>query len=444
MSRQQPDFFRQPARLQAYLDGLTQAAGHADRVVPIENYTKGLMLPIERKSVEPMAARLAPGNVRQMHQSLHHIVADAAWSDDALLKQVRRQVLPAMTRKHALAAWIVDDTGFPKKGSLSVGVTRQYCGQLGKQENCRVAVSVSLATEQASIPATYRLYLPKIWASDPERRKQAGVPEEIRFQTKPEIALGQIRSLLYEDVPRGVVLADAAYGNDNGFREGLEALELSYAVGIQSTTTVWPPEIVPLPPQPQGKMGRPPRLLRRDKQHQPLSAKELALCLSATDLRPVSWREGTRGRMRSRFAALRVRVAHRDYWRSEPHPEQWLLIEWPKTEKEPTKYWLSNLPASIALRKLVAIAKLRWRIERDYEELKQELGLGHFEGRNWRGFHHHATLSIAAYGFLVLEQCLFSPSGNSQPIRAADIQLRLPRVQPDYTPRGATGTDRTA
>jgi len=333
MSRQQPDFFRQPARLQAYLDGLTQAAGHADRVVPIENYTKGLMLPIERKSVEPMAARLAPGNVRQMHQSLHHIVADAPWSDDALLKQVRRQVLPAMTRKHAIAAWIVDDTGFPKKGSHSVGVTRQYCGQLGKQDNCRVAVSVSLATEAASLPAAYRLYLPEIWTSDPERRKQAGVPKEIRFQTKPEIALGQIRSLVAEGVPHGVVLADAAYGNDNGFREGLEALELSYAVGIQSTTTVWPPEIAPLPPQPQGKMGRPPRLLRRDKQHQPLSAKELALCLSATDLRPVSWREGTRGRMRSRFAALRVRVAHRDYWRSEPHPEQWLLIEWPKTKR---------------------------------------------------------------------------------------------------------------
>jgi SRSO17 transposase len=315
---------------------------------------------------------------------------------------------------------------------------------LGKQDNCRAAVSVSLATEAASLPAAYRLYLPEIWTSDPERRKQAGVPKEIRFQTKPEIALGQIRSLVAEGVPHGVVLADAAYGNDNGFREGLEALELSYAVGIQSTTTVWPPEIAPLPPQPQGKMGRPPRLLRRDKQHQSLSAKELALCLSATDLRPVSWREGTRGRMRSRFAALRVRVAHRDYWRSEPHPELWLLIEWPTTEPEPTKYWLSNLPASIALRKLVAIAKLRWRIERDYEELKQELGLGHFEGRNWRGFHHHATLSIAAYGFLVLEQCLFPPSSNSQTIRAADIQLRLPRVQPHYTPRGATGTDRTA
>jgi SRSO17 transposase len=444
MSRHQPDFSRQPERLQAYLDGLTQAAGHADRVVPIENYTKGLMLPIERKSVEPMAARLAPGNVRQMHQSLHHIVAAAAWSDDALLKQIRRQALPAMTKKHALAAWIVDDTGFPKKGSHSVGVTRQYCGQLGKQENCRVAVSVSLATEQASIPVTYQLYLPEIWANDPQRRKQAGVPKEIRFQTKPDIALGHIRSLVNADVPRGVVLAAAAYGNDNGFREGLASLTLSYAVGIQSSTSIWPPGTVPLPPQPQGKMGRPPRLLRRDKHHQPLTAKELALCLSATDLRRVSWREGTRGTMRSRFAALRVRVAHRDYWRNEPHPEQWLLIEWPATDKEPTKYWLSNLPASISLRKLVAIAKLRWRIERDYEELKQELGLGHFEGRNWRGFHHHATLSIAAYGFLVLERCLFPPSGNSRSLQAADIHFHLPCAQPGYTPRGATGTDRTA
>jgi SRSO17 transposase len=422
MSLRQLDFSPQAERLQAYLEGLTGAAGHADRRVPIENYTKGLMLPIERKSIEPMAARLAPGNVRQMHQSLHHVVADAAWSDDALLKQVRSQVLPAMTRKHALAAWIVDDTGFPKKGTHSVGVARQYCGQLGKQDNCRVAVSVSLATEEASIPAAYRLYLPELWANDKERRQEAGVPKEISFQTKPDIALGQIRSLVNEDVPRGVVLADAAYGDDSGFREGLVSLGLCYAVGIKSSTTLWPPGIMPLSPR----------------------SKDLALCQSTTDLRKVSWREGTRGMMRSRFAAVRVRVAHRDYWRKEPHPEQWLLIEWPTGEKEPTKYWLSNLNASITLRKLVAITKLRWRIERDYEELKQELGLGHFEGRNWRGFHHHATLSIAAYGFLVLERCLFPPSANSQPVEAESIQVQIPPMQSDYTPRGATRKNRTA
>ena len=444
MSLRQVEFSRQADRLQAYLESLTEAAGHADRRVPMENYTKGLMLPIERKSVEPMAARLAPGNVRQMHQSLHHVVAEAAWNDDTVLRQVRGRVLPAMTRKHALAAWIVDDTGFPKKGTHSVGVARQYCGQLGKQDNCRVAVSVSLATEEASIPAAYQLYLPEAWANDKQRRKQAGVPQEISFQTKPDIALAQIRSLVNEDVPRGVVLADAAYGDDSGFREGLVSLELCYAVGIKSTTTLWPPGIVPLPPRPKGKMGRPPRLLRRDKQHQPLTAKELALCLSATDLRRVSWREGTNGMMHSRFAALRVRAAHRDYWRKEPHPEQWLLIEWPKTEKEPIKYWLSNLSPAITLRKLVAIAKLRWRIERDYEELKQELGLGHFEGRNWRGFHHHATLSIAAYGFLVLERCLFFSSGDLGQLKATNIQIRLPRMQSNYEPRGATRSHGTA
>src|ERR1017187_4583905 len=199
-------FTSQPERLDTYLDRLSQVAGHADRIVAMRNYTKGLLLPIERKSVEPMAARLAPAKVRQMHQSLHHIVAEAAWSDSAVLREVRRQVLPAMTRKHPLTAWIVDDTGFPKKGRHSVGVTRQYCGQLGKQENCRVAVSLSLATEQASLPGAYQLYLPEIWAQERERRNQAGVPEEIRFQTKPEMALEQIRWLVEEGVPHAPVL----------------------------------------------------------------------------------------------------------------------------------------------------------------------------------------------------------------------------------------------
>jgi SRSO17 transposase len=432
---------RQQERFANYLDQLGQVAEHADRVIPMQNYAKGLLLPIERKSVEPMAARLAPGNVRQMHQSLHHIVAEAAWSDAAMLREVRRLVLPAMMHKHSLAGWIVDDTGFPKKGTHSVGVARQYCGQLGKQENCRVAVSLSLATEQASLPVTYRLYLPEPWAQDPARRKKTGVPKEIRFQTKNEIALSQIRSLVEEEVPRAPVLADAAYGNDHSFRAELEKLKLQYVVGVQSSTTVWPPDMVPLPPKARRATGRPPKLLRRDEKHQPLAVKELALCLSRADLRRVSWREGTRGTMHSRFAALRVRVAHRDYWRSQPHPEQWLLLEWPKTEKEPTKYWLSNLSASISIRKLVATAKLRWRIERDYEELKQELGLGHFEGRNWRGFHHHATLCIAAYGFLVAERCLFSPAQNSC---AGKIPFRLPPVPRQLKARGSARQDRTA
>jgi SRSO17 transposase len=311
----------QTERLARYLNRLSGIAGHADRVIPLQNYTKGLFLPIERKSIEPMAARLAPGNVRQMHQSLHHIVAEAAWSDIALLREVRNQVLPAMTREHPLAAWVVDDTGFPKKGTHSVGVARQYCGQLGKPENCQVAVSVSVATEQASLTVAYRLYLPEIWAQDRARRTQAGVPHEVDFQTKPELALEQIRMLVEDDVPRAPVLADAAYGNDSVFREALEELGLSYAVGIQSSTSVWPPQVEPLPPKPRNATGRPPKRLRRDERHQPLSVKELALCLRPGDLRRVSWREGTRGTMHSRLAALRVRVAHRDYERSRPHAE---------------------------------------------------------------------------------------------------------------------------
>ena len=436
MKQRQPPSTDRSQRFEDYLERLTRAAGHADRIIPMENYTKGLLLPLERKSVEPMAARLAPGNVRQMHQSLHHIVADAAWSDAALLREVREEVLPAMTRRHKLLAWIVDDTGFPKKGIHSVGVTRQYCGQVGKQENCRIAVSVSVATEQASLPVRYQLYLPENWAGDRDRRKKAGVPEEIRFQTKPAIALDQIRSLCEEGVERGVVLADGAYGNHHGFREELEKLELAYVVGIQSSTTVWPPGSAPLPPKPRKSMGRPAQLLRRDQHHQPLSVQELALCLSPGDLRRVSWREGTRGTMHSRFACLRVRIAHRDIWRKEPHPEQWLLIEWPKEEKEPTKYWLSNLSESIPLRRLVLLAKQRWIIERDYQELKQELGLGHFEGRGWRGFHHHASLCIAAYGFLVRERCLFPPPPGES-LRAADPRLPLPRPDTGYAPRGA-------
>ena len=439
MKQRQPASSDRAQRFEGYLEHLTGAAGHADRIIPMENYTKGLMLPLERKSVEPMAARLAPGNVRQMHQSLHHIVADAAWSDAALLREVREQVLPAMTRRHKLLAWIVDDTGFPKKGTHSVGVTRQYCGQVGKQDNCRIAVSVSVATEQASLPVRYQLYLPENWAGDRDRRKKAGVPEEIRFQTKPAIALDQIRSLCEEGVERGVVLADAAYGNDHGFREELEKLELAYAVGIQSSTTVWPPGTAPLPPKPRKTTGRPAQLLRRDRHHQPISVKELALCLGPGDLRRVSWREGTRGSMHSRFACLRIRVAHRDIWRKEPHPEQWLLIEWPKEEKEPTKYWLSNLPESIPLRRLVLLAKQRWIIERDYQELKQELGLGHFEGRGWRGFHHHASLCIAAYGFLVRERCLFPPPPG-ETLRPADLRLPLPHPEAGYAPRGAASS----
>jgi SRSO17 transposase len=319
------------------MEGLVKAAGHADREAPLKNYCAGLLLPGERKSVEPMAARLAPDNVQRMHQSLHHLVADAPWSDEEMLRQVRSSVLLAMREQGKIVCWIVDDTGFPKKGSHSVGVARQYCGQVGKQDNCRVAVSLSVATWSASLPIAFRLYLPESWTEDKKRRRAGGIPEEIQFQTKPQIALAQIKKAVEDEVARGVVVADAGYGVDGRFRAGITELGLEYAVGVQSSLTVWAPGTEPLPPSLRKQTGRPPSLLRRDKDHQPVSAKQLASDVPAKEWKTVNWRQGTEQKLRSRFAAVRVRPAHRDYWQSAPHAEEWLLIEWPKGEAEPAK-----------------------------------------------------------------------------------------------------------
>jgi SRSO17 transposase len=426
-------------RFDHFVDLLASAIGHADRVAPLRAYCTGLLLPLERKSVEPMAASISPANVRSQHQSMHHFVAEAPWRDHQILDTVRHYALPVIEGHGQILAWIVDDTGHPKKGKHSVGVARQYCGQLGKQENCQVAVSLSLANESASLPIAYDLYLPQEWASDRERRASGGVPEEVEFHTKPEIALSQIRQALADGVRRAVVVADAAFGNDTKFRDGLTKLELRYAVGINPTTTVWPEGTSPLPPPAYSGMGRPPKRLRRDAEHQPLSVTELALSLPGAELRTVTWREGSAGLMRSRFCAVRVRPAHRDHLREEPRAEEWLIIEWPEGEAEPTKYFLSTLPKTASLKKLVSTIKLRWRIERDYQELKQEIGLGHYEGRGWRGFHHHATLCIAAYAFLVSERGRFSPSGvEGRP------KLKVPRLPRGYRPRGAPDETRKA
>ena len=344
-----------------------------------------------------------------MHQSLHHLVADAPWSDETVLDRALDFVLPAMLRQGPLVAWIVDDTGFPKKGRHSVGVTRQYCGQVGKQENCRLAVSLSVATDTSSIPVAFQLYLPEEWAEDKVRRGKAGVPEEVVFRTKPQLALQQIRRARERGIPEAVLLADAGYGTDTKFRAELTEMNLPYIVGIMSSVSVWRPSEQPQPAKKWQGKGRRTKLLRRDPDHQPVGVKELAVSLPPDCWKIIAWRQGVRKKLRSRFAAVRVRPAHRDYWRAEPHPEQWLLIEWPADQPEPTKYWLSTLPAGTSLIELVRLAKHRWIIERDYEELKQELGLGHFEGRGWRGFHHHVTLCLAAYGFLVAERNRFSP-----------------------------------
>src|SRR3954468_8106208 len=397
------------ARLAAYLDEIAGVLGHASRAASAQAYCTGLLLPGERKSIEPMAARLDPAHVQAKHQSLHHVVAQADWDDAAVLAAVRAQVLPAIERHGPVRYWIVDDSGFPKQGTHSVGVARQYCGQLGKKDNSQVAFSLSVATDHASLPIAYRLFLPEVWADDPARRAKVGVPETIRFETKTTIALGQLRQALAAGVPVGIVLGDAAYGDETDFRVGVTDLGLRYVLGVRPGTSVWAPGTGPLPPAPWSGRGRIPTRLRREAENQPVTLKALALSLPAQDWRKVTWREGTQGKLSSRFAAVRVPPAHRDTQRSEPWPEEWLLIEWPEGDAEPAKYWFSNLPQRTSLKRLVKVAKARWWIERDYQELKQELGLGHYEGRNWRGFHHHASLCIAAYGFLIAERCLFPP-----------------------------------
>jgi SRSO17 transposase len=426
-------------RFSAYVEGLVGAIGHYDRAAPLRDYCLGLLMPGERKSVEPMAAVTAPARVAAQHQSLLHFVGNAPWSDDRVLTRVRDQVLPSIERSGPIEAWIIDDTGFPKKGRHSVGVARQYCGQLGKQDNCQVAVSLSIANHAASLPIAYRLYLPEDWANDAARRNKAGVPEAVKFQTKPEIALEQIRAACAAGIPRGVALMDAGYGVDTELRTELTALGLAYVAGIQPTTTVWPRGTGPLPPKEWSGRGRPPsNRLRRDAEHKPVQVKALALGLPASAWETVQWREGSADWLTGRFARVRVRPAHGDEKLDEPRPEEWLLIEWPEDEKEPTKYWFSTLPEEISFAELVDMTKLRWRIERDYQDLKQEVGLGHYEGRGWRGFHHHATLCIAAYGFLISERETIPPSGPGAP-----AILPKSTVSGGYRPRGAANPART-
>jgi SRSO17 transposase len=399
-------------RLAAYLGEVTSVVGHADRVGPVHAYCAGLLVTEGRRNAETMAVVTKPAHVSAQHQKLQHIVANSEWSDEQVLAKVRELVVPSMTRRGPIEVWIIDDTSFPKQGQHSVGVHHQYCGQLGKQANCQVAVTLSIANHHASLPIAYQLYLPREWADDKARRKKAHVPPSIRFKTKPQIALEQIRAALLAGVAPGVVLMDAGYGNNSILRQAITGLGLPYVAAIQTTTKVRPVrEDDPKPPR--------------------VSVEALALSLPKRAWRTVAWREGTNKKLRSRFARVRVRVAP---IRGESRfAEETLLIEWPKGEAKPTKYWLATVDPDMSLRKLVDLAKKRWRIEHDYRDLKQEIGLGHYEGRGWPGFHHHGTLSIAAYGFLISERERIPPSG---PHSAAPIE-KSP-VPSDYRPRGAS------
>src|SRR6516162_2848002 len=376
------------SRFAKYVEELTSVIGHADRAAPLHDYCVGLVAAEGRKSVEPMAAVTAPGGVSAQYQKLLHFVAESPWSDKRMLAKVREMVVPAIERNGPIEVWIMDDTSFPKRGSHPVGVHHQYCGQLGKQANCQVAVTLSIANHHASLPIAYRLYLPEKWAEDAARRKKTRIPREIEFKTKPQIAFEQIRAASAAGVPRGAVLMDASYGSNRALRAGVSALGLSYVAAIVPTVKV--------------------RQLTKDGAlGQRMSVKQLALSLPKHAWRTITWREGSNDRLRSRFARVRVHASPTRGRRT--CPEETLLIEWPKGEAAPTKYWLSTIEKNISFRSLVDIAKMRWRVERDYQELKQEVGLGHYEGRSWPGFHHHGSLCIAIYGFLISERETIPP-----------------------------------
>jgi SRSO17 transposase len=388
--------------LRKYIDHLTDGMGRPERRDAMGLYLTGLLLDGERKSIEPLAARLVDkaDEIDAMRQRLQQCVSVSRWAEAEVFRRIAKLVDAELPE---LAAFVIDDTGFAKKGKHSVGVARQYSGTLGRVDNCQVATSLHLAGERGSACIGVRLYLPKEWATDGERRRKAGVPDDIKFASKWELALDLLDQALAAGVRSHTVLADAGYGDTSDFRDALRARKLDYAVGVHHPTLVWRPGTTfEVPPKPSTK--GPARRNPRATQGTPIAIGTLAKKLT---YRAVTWRAGTRGKQRSRFAAVRIRTAHRHTSGAAPGPEEWLLCEWPAAEPAPTKYSLVSLPATTPLRDLVRIVKLRWRVERDYQDLKGEVGLDHFEGRTWLGFHHHAALCAAAHAFLALRRARF-------------------------------------
>jgi SRSO17 transposase len=389
-------------RLEAFADDMFESLPRKDQRARGECYLRGLMLDGRRKSVEPMAQRL--GEVH--YQALHHFVAVSPWD----WRPVRRRLAERLVAELGPTAWAVDDTGFPKDGDHSVGVQRQYCGTLGKTANCQLGVSVNAVTEQASCPLDWRLFLPESWEGDIARRAACHVPEQVRHRPKWQLVLDMLDELAGWDLHPPVLVADSGYGEVGEFRQGLDDRQIPYVVQVKADTSAYSEQVRPTTaPYSTGK-GRRPRPRYRDT---PCSLEQLALAAGQSACVDVIWRRGSKGLQRSRFAALRVRPAGITPRRQAAAradgvgwelPVRWLLVEWPADKAEPVKYWLSNLPETSPLVALVRLGKLRWRIGQDYRELKGALGLDHYEGRSFGGWHHHVTLVAVAHGFLTLER----------------------------------------
>jgi SRSO17 transposase len=391
-------------RLTAFAEDLFASVPRKDQRRWGQTYLRGLLLDGKRKSIQPMAARLARGDpaadAYALEQALQQFVNQSPWDP----VPVRRRLAQRMTAAIQPRAWVIDDTAFPKFGRWSVGVAPQYCGALGKVANCQVGVSIHATTDQASCPLDWRLFLPESWDDDAERRRKAHVPADQRHRPKWQLALDMLDELASWELVPPVVVADAAYGEVSQFRLGLEQRELGYVVQVPGTLSAYAEDVAPEPVASAGRGRRPVARYRQRRS----SLRQLVLAVGAQAARTVAWRQGADGQqLRSRFVALRVRPAGvrlRRAARGQELPVRWLLAEWPPGEPEPVKYWLAALPETTPLLQLVGLAKLRWRVEHDYRELKDTLGLDHFEGRSWPGWHHHVTLVSVAHAFVTLER----------------------------------------
>jgi SRSO17 transposase len=403
-----PDQLREiEQELHEYFEYCFGGLGRRERREALSNYLFGLLLDGERKSVSPIAARIVEEGSRAeaMRQRLQQALVVAKWDEGLVYRRIAERFEEQV---EGIEAFVIDDTGFPKKGRHSVGVQRQYCGTLGRIDNCQVATSLHLASEQGGACIGMHLYMPKVWTEDEARCRKVGVPESLEFQKKSALVLELLDCALQWGLARHVVLADSGYGDGTGFRDALQERELEYVLGITPTLLVSPAEVeVSPPPGRKGRSGGSRTLWQFAEP--PRSGIDHATQLPRSAYRKVTWRQGSKGPQSSRFAAVRVRTARGYNKGAAPSDEQWLLIEWPAHHKEPTQYWLSNLPPETSRKRLVYLAKLRWRVERDYQEMKGELGLDHFEGRTWRGFHHHCACVAAAHAFLALQRARHAP-----------------------------------
>lgn len=387
-------------RLEQYFDRLGLVLGSDSRRASFAMYATGLLGDCERKSVEPIAARVCPDPalVDAVHQRLLHFIANANWSDAEVRREAARYALSAIVEREPIGSWIVDDTGFEKQGKHSVGVQRQYTGTAGKVTNCQVGVSLSVASRTAHLPIDFELYMPKSWSEDPSRRQQARIPDSLVFQTKTQLALNMMRRAIADGIPKGVVLADAGYGDSSEFRKGVRHLGLDYAVAVSSATKVWLTD----------------SLVRRCGE--PLSVADLA-AQNMRFFRRTTWRQGTSERLSARFVLRRVIPYHDDGIPPSVREDVCLLMEWEDSEPKPTKFHFINLaPGRQSRKRLVRLIKQRWRTERVYEDLKGELGLDHFEGRSFLGWHHHVSVALSCYAYVAAEQARrFSPSAREAP-----------------------------